>query len=396
MEQTIVGVGKSIIGNAKEAGIEASQKALKGLKNASPVFALIFSSAGYNQEQLLEGIISVIGNIPMSGCTGEGIITPEGSDEGSAAIGIMLFSSNKIKFENFIIEGLEKNSYKCGEILAKKINESKGKEKGTLMLYPDSLTVNITEVFRAFADFLKVKILILGGTTGDMMQLKKTYQYYNGKVYTDAIAAVYITGDYAIDWLVSHGCEEIGLEQTVTKTDKNCIIKIDEESAWDVLRKYLPSKPEKLNAEDAFHFCIGEVHKFNKPLGEQLVIRTPVGLIDKTGALKFSVEIPQNTKIHFTRRDPQVIAQKLLIAFKELLERNKNKKVLAVLQYDCAGRGQVIYGDNLNKMIFSPLQKLLPPTTPWIGFHTYGEIAPIGGEVFYHNFTAVIGVLFDK
>lgn len=396
METTIVGVGKSIVGNAKEAGIEASQNALKELNGSLPVFALIFASAGYDQEQLLSGITQVIGNIPSSGCSGEGIITPEGSDESSAAVGIMLFAGDKIKFNTFICEGLKENSYKCGEILAKKINECSSGKSGTLMIYPDSLTVNITELFSSFTDFLKTKVLILGGTSGDMMQLKKTYQYHNGKVYSDAIAAVFITGEYEIDWLVSHGCEDIGVEQKITKSDKNCVIEIDDAKAWNVLKSFLPAYPEKLTAEDAFHFCLGEVHKFDEPIGERLVIRTPMGLVEETGALKFSIEIPEGTLVHLTRRDPPVIAEKVLTAFKELLERNKNKKVIAVLHYDCSGRGRVIFGDELNNMIFTPLQKLLPSNTPWLGFHTYGEIAPIGGKVLYHNFTAVIGIIFDK
>ncbi len=33
--------------------------------------------------------------------------------------------------------------------------------------------------------------------------------------------------------------------------------------------------------------------------------------------------------------------------------------------------------------------------TPWIGFHTFGEIAPIAGETFYHNFTVALCALYE-
>lgn len=402
MENAFISMGKSNLMEARKAGIAAATEALTNLNNRTPKFALIFATAGYNQEQLLNGITQVIGNIPSSGCSGEGVITPTGSDESSTAVAIMLFASDKISFNSFICCDLQTASHQAGQKLAiaydsfYQQNSPTLNKFGTILAFPDALTVNTSELFRAIDSSLKNKPLILGGTTGDMMQLKKTYQYYNGKVYSDALAAVFMVGEYEIDWVVSHGCEEIGFEHTVTKADKNTIVTIDDEKAWLVMQKYIPTHPTVYKAEDFFHFCIGESIHFNNPVDDQLLIRTPMGLIDETGALTFSVEISEGTKIHITRRDPQVIADKVIAAFKELLERNAGKKILGVLQFDCAGRGRVIYGNNLNKLIFEPLQKLVAPTIPWLGFHTFGEIAPIYNKNLYHNFTAIIGVIFDK
>ncbi|MCL5260388.1 MAG: FIST C-terminal domain-containing protein [Gammaproteobacteria bacterium] len=402
MENTLISIGKSCLRDAKEAGIDAATEALAGLKNLPPRFALIFATAGYNQEELLKSITQIIGDIPSSGCSGEGIITPSGSDESSTSLGIMLFAGDKINFHNYICQNLKKDSYGCGEDLAKAYDSfyqqisSSANKFGTILVLPDSLTVNITALFKAFDTTTKTKPLVLGGTAGDMMQLKKTYQYHNGKVYSDALSAAFIVGEYEIDWLVSHGCEEIGVEHTVTKADKNCVLSIDDEKAWAVMQKYIPTHPTEYKAEDFFHFCLGEIHHFDKPIPDQLLIRTPMGLAPGTDGLIFSVEIPEGTDIHITRRDPEVIAEKVITAFKDLLQRNQNKKILGVLQFDCAGRGLVIYGKNLNKLIFEPLQKLVPATTPWLGFHTFGELAPLFGKNFYHNFTAVIGIIFDK
>lgn len=397
MGKSVVSTGKSNLINSKEAGKEAAQIALDQLHNSSPTMAIVFATTGYDQMQLMAGIQQVIGNTPIAGCSGEGIVTPDGSDESSHAVGLMLFADDTLKFHNTIVQGLEKKSYQCGKKIAEFVNnKSTRKNHGVLMLYIDSMTANTTEILNALEDKLKTKVLILGGTAGDMMKFKKTYQYHNGKSYVDAISALYIEGKFTTDWLVSHGCEEIGLEQKVTKADKNSIIAIDGKPAWESFKKYLPDEPDSFKAEDAFHLCIGELHHLEKPYGDNLIIRMPVGLADETGAVKFSVEIPQDTLIHFTRRDPQVIAHKVIEEFKHLLERNKGKKIIAVFQYDCAGRGQVIFGKALNEVLVKPVQQLLKPGIPWIGFLTYGEIAPIGKKVFFHNFTVVIGVLFSE
>jgi hypothetical protein len=395
MDKRAIGVGKSNLRDPITAGEEAAKIALAKLNGLKPIMAIIFAATGYDQNKLMLGITNVIGNTPISGCSGEGIITNEGADEGGCAVGIMLFAAeSKLNFHNVIAKGLKEDSYGCGEKIAKVVNKFSQKNGGVLMLYLDSMTANTTKIFKALDEKLKPNVLILGGTAGDMMKFKKTYQYHNGKIYEDAASAVYIDGAITTDWLVSHGCEEIGLEQTATKTDKNSLVEIDNQPTWEVFKKYLPGEPDVFKAEDAFHLCIGELHALGKPYGNKLIIRMPVGLTPETGAVNFSVEIPQGTTIHFTRRDPQIIAEKAMSDFKELLERNKGKKIIAIFQYDCAGRGQVIYGRDLNKALIKPLQQLVDPDIPWIGFFTYGEIAPIGKKVFFHNFTVVIGVLF--
>ena len=35
-------------------------------------------------------------------------------------------------------------------------------------------------------------------------------------------------------------------------------------------------------------------------------------------------------------------------------------------------------------------------TVPWIGFHTYGEIAELGGQPYYHNYTVVLCALYER
>ncbi|MBU0456343.1 MAG: FIST N-terminal domain-containing protein [Pseudomonadota bacterium] len=392
----LIKTAQSNISDPQSAGRDVAEKALAKLAGKPPTFALIFSSAGYDQKKLFEGIGEVLNNVPMSGCTGEGIITSQGSDEGSAIVSLMLFSGKDLSIHNFLATGLEKHSYQSAQEIVKKINKIKRKSNSTIFLLADSMTVNTTEVFRAFEEDLSEPTLILGGTAGDMMQFNETYQFHDGKVYQDALSVVFMTGDYGFDFFVSHGCEEIGLIQTVTKSNANSIVEIDGKPAWDSFRDYLPGNPSDFKAEDAFHLCLGELHHLESPCGEQLIIRMPVGLVKNTGAVKFSVEIPEGTEIRFTRRDPQIIAEKVICGFKALIERNEGKKPIAVFQYDCAGRGRAIYDRCLNEAIFEPLKKLLGPETPWIGFHTYGEIAPLCGKVFFHNFTAVIGIMFEE
>jgi hypothetical protein len=49
----------------------------------------------------------------------------------------------------------------------------------------------------------------------------------------------------------------------------------------------------------------------------------------------------------------------------------------------------LVFGDQTAEIAIRPLQEAIGDV-PWIGFHTYGESAPIAGEPFYHNSTVVL------
>ncbi|MCK4870322.1 MAG: FIST C-terminal domain-containing protein [Gammaproteobacteria bacterium] len=403
MQDTIIKVGSSIVGDAYEAGRDAAKGAVDQLSGAKSTFALVFATVGYDQDKLLKGIVDVVGKIPVSGCSGEGIITLGGSDEGSAVVAVMLFSGDEIVPHAVFAQGVKKDSYKCGQEMAREVNklcklhDCRGADKPILILLPDGINTNVTQILGALESDLELPLTILGGTAGDMLQFAKTYQYHDGKAYTDSVAAVLLTGKYQVDFLVSHGCEAISLEKIVTKSNKNGVEEFDGVNAVEIIREYLSiDDPDEFNTEDGLHVCIGELHHLGKACGDQLIIRMPMALDKKTGTVQFSAEIPEGTRVYLTRRDPDAIAAKALEAVAALNKRNAGKEPLAVLQFDCVGRGRLIFGANLNSKIIGPIQEAFPATIPWIGFHTYGEFAPLCGRAFYHNFTVVLGVIYKK
>ncbi len=402
MSAQMFSVGKSKLSDSKKAGADAASQALEQFKSSKAKLALVFATASYDQKELLKGIKDIVGNIPLIGCSGEGIITyGAGSDESGFAVGVMLFKEDdSTSIETFKSKGLKKDSTKCGKEIAKSVLKEYQGNNALLLIFADSMTINTTHVLKIFnKEFLKKDILVLGGTAGDMMKFKKTYQYFNGDVYEDTIVALLFQGNFDLEWMVSHGCQSVGLKQIVTASCENSLQEVDGKPTWEEFRGYLPDNPKDFKAEDAFHLCVGELYVDEETKKEELIIRMPVGMDKKTGAVQFSTEIPKNTTIHFTRRDPNVIAIKAIESFKALLDQNKKKEILAVFQFDCAGRGRVIYGESLNQMVIKPLQEMIGKEVPWIGFHTYGEIAPLKPNlipVFFHNFTIVLGIVFKK
>ena len=66
-----------------------------------------------------------------------------------------------------------------------------------------------------------------------------------------------------------------------------------------------------------------------------------------------------------------------------------------VLQADCVGRGHLMLGNAVSARLTRPVQAAFPTRAPWIGFHSYGEIAPTAGKVRYHNYTMALCAAYD-
>ena len=115
------------------------------------------------------------------------------------------------------------------------------------------------------------------------------------------------------------------------------------------------------------------------------------------GALFFpSGGLTTGQKIRLTRRDPQRIKASARACADRILNSKPGLEPAAVFQFDCAGRGRVLFGSCAAEEIVQPLQEALGKTTPWIGFHTYGEIAPLAGSLHYHNYTVALCALYDE
>ena len=402
---TKVGVGESKENDSFKAGAEAAKGALTHAGIDKGDFVLLFASVGHNHKELLKGVRSVTGNTPLSGCSGEGVITqhgPEGEGtftlsglvKGQSIAGVMVFSSDKIRFFNCFSRGLKENSQKAGEEIGKKITENMPKNPLALFLFPDGLTVNTKALFRGIDATLKKPVLFTGGAAADDLTYTQTYQYYNDQVLVDSASCVLLSGEADIQIGVNHGCLPIGLDKTVTKAERNKICEIDGKPAWDFFMQYLDDDINKFTPEIAASLSLGE--KVPDELAteyDKYIIWIPLGK-DPDGAISFSTEIASGTKVRITRMDPE----KISLGAKNMANRVKtklgNRKPIAVLHFDCAARGKRIFGEDAKEKGINVIQNVLGKSIPWLGFYTYGEIAPIGGKNYSHTCTAVLCVIY--
>ena len=79
---------------------------------------------------------------------------------------------------------------------------------------------------------------------------------------------------------------------------------------------------------------------------------------------------------------------------RQLKEELAQQKPRFVLQFECVGRGKVVFRESEKGELISTLQRELGGDVPWIGFYTYGEIGPISSYNCFHNFTSVVVAVY--
>lgn len=392
------GVGHSNARDARVAGREAAGRACAHLEGREPAFCLVFSGSAHPAPALLEGVRAVVGPAALSGCTGEGVIAGGRSDESAHAVAVMAIASDALSFEPLLVRDYAADPAAAGAALGRQVRErSHGDELG-LFVFPDGLLGNCTEMLAALDRERPAGLTVVGGAAGDALQFRQTHQFHGDAVASDAIAAVLVRGRGALEVSVSHGCAPIGIERTITRVDGPWVREIDGQPAWEVFRQYLDGVPEEFSTEGAMHLSIGELRR-DAPAGteESLIIRTPLGFDRASGGLLFpGGGLSAGDRIRLTRRDPEQVRDAARAAAAALAGRRPGLRPALVLQLDCAGRGRQMFGSRTAEHIVEPLQAELGRETPWIGFHTFGEIAPVAGETNYHNFTVALCALYER
>jgi hypothetical protein len=393
---TQAGIGRSTRRSTSEAVRDVVALAAAGLGGSPAQFCLVHATSRHDQQAVVDGLRAAYPGVRIAGCSGEGIIAEGVSDESEFALALLAVRSDALTFHTFLFHGYDGDPAGSGAALAAAVNAADRGDGIGLFVFPDGLTGNCETFLAALEAGLARPLTIAGGAAGDGLMFRLTHQYGDETVATGALSAVLVSGRGRVETAVSHGCDAIGLERRVTRAEGGWVHEIDDRTSWSVFREYLDGDPQDLNTEGAIYLSVGVPFPEGASGGyEPYIVRTPMGLDPATGALFFpGGGFAGDGRIRLTRRDPVRVADGARACAERIARARPEQRPAFVLQFDCAGRGKQLFGSRVSESIVQPLRDALDPAAPWIGFHTYGEIAPIGAKAYYHNLTTALCAVY--
>jgi len=261
--------------------------------------------------------------------------------------------------------------------------------------------VGAADTVRGVLESLGPHFPVVGGAAGDDFEFKKTYQYLNDRVYSGVVVGLGLQGQFRLGIGVKHGWIPVGTPKKVTKSSGAVLHELDGKPAIKIYEDYFgEERAKELRSESLARLAITYPLGMQVSGSDELLIRDPI-TVDERGSITCAAEIPEGSEIRLmigSREEAVKVAKE---AAKNAVKQLDGSAPKAVIIFNCIARNK-LFGERSGEEI-EAIQEAVGRDTPLIGFYTYGEQAPLGGEVrninkcnpAFHNETVVVCVLAD-
>ncbi|HMK57207.1 MAG TPA: FIST N-terminal domain-containing protein [Dissulfurispiraceae bacterium] len=394
---TTAGVGFSAHRNPAEAGRRAAADAMMHAGTEKPDLVIVFATVGYDQRALIRSIREATSGAPLSGCSGEGIITRDTVAETNFGVSVMALRSDELRFHSFFVTDIGRDISKAGKKLAADIGPHLAADNIACFLLADGLVFNFDPFLAAFQQTLGLErpLPLFGGLAADNWASKKTYQYHDDQVFSEGISCILMSGSGKVAWGVNHGCVPVGTERTITRCSGNVIYEIDGLPALEALKEYFDENWKNEWNKTSLNLCLGfkAPEQFRQHY-DDYIIRYMMGKDDSDGHVKIQSEVSDGDRLWMVRRDKELILNGVRKISMMINEQMGGRKPKFVLHFECVGRGKVVLREQEKLEVIRSLQKDVGDGIPWMGFYTYGEIGPVSYCNSFHNFTSVVAAIY--
>lgn len=368
---------------------EACDRIAADLGGLAPDLVLVFASPHYTGAWA-DASGTIARRFPRArviGCTGGGVIGAGRELESVPAVSITAAHLPGVTLRTFHFEGAELSPTDGDARLVERTGVAQG-EEATFIVLTDPFTFDSNTLIRRL-DALYPRAVKLGGLASGGRRPKDNVLFFDLSIHHSGAVGVSMTGDLAVETVVSQGCRPIGVPMIVTKHDENVVLELGSKPALTVLRDLFNG----MNARDrelAQHSLFVGIEMRNQREYHQgdFLIRNIVGVDPKRQAIAIGTTLEPWQVVQFHLRDAETSSEDLA----RLLDRTKSTTPggpEGALLFSCLGRGEHLYGEPDHD---SRLVQERFGTIALGGFFCNGEIGPVGDRTFLHGYTSAIGL----
>ena len=347
-------IARSEIKDAVEA-VKSLKEQLSGIDAG---MVLYFVSTSYPVETICREMADAFAEAQTVGCTTAGeMIT---GSMGVKSIVAMAFGKDTLKYLKVeVLENIQTDT-ECVAKAFKSFETSLGKRMKTLdperyvgMVLFDGLSRCEEAINDMMGNLTNVPFV--GGTAGDDLTFKGTYQFHNGRVYTDAAILLLMepTNGYAILKTQSAELTDIRLTPTKVNEKRRAVNEFD-------------GKPAAVAYAEALGVSVDDLPKYfaERPVGlvfdeKNIFIRSPQEILED-GSVTFGSAIKEGLELNVVQ------ATDIVAGTVNALQNACDAK--AIVDFNCAYRFVELTAKN-QLQAYSEIFG----NVPTIGFSTYGE-----------------------
>ncbi len=362
-------VGYSENPDAYASGVETATMA-NVIEN--PQIGLFFTSCNQDQAKLMEGAKSVLGNIPIIGCTSSAAIcTQDGYlNKETGYSGMMLFGGD-VEVVTAGSKQTAETPREVGRRVAKEaISKRKGEDKEPDFFFMTASPANEEEYLEGIQDVIG-NIPVFGGSAADNTVEGKWSILNDGEAFSDGLSIAIFYTDSEMKNLYTGAYHETNNVGVITKVrDERTLVEIDHKPALKVYAEWTGKDVESLKGNNLLTESICAPLGVKDPVGKVTAVRHPMFGNDDY-SMNIGANLVENTAVIQLSNTPEGILkanEETINKLNSLMNTNPNSYFLV----HCGGRRLGLALSQIEDKIYPEVKKVIPDKEFLMVF-TFGE-----------------------
>ena len=317
---------------------------------------------------------------PLIGCSTGGQLVGDAVLDGTVVVTVLRFAATDVRCAHADL-ARSGSARRAGRELAETLAEP---GLAAIFVLVDGLSVNGTALTEGISDVLP-EVPVSGGLAADGDRFAHTWTVVDGELVEGHVSAVGFVGDQIeIGFGSIGGWEPFGPDRLVTRSFGNVLYELDGRPASDLYREYLGTSAGQMPAAGwRLPLCV-------KDLDGRTVVRSVRDVHEREGSITFVGDIAQGSTAQLMRGSVDGLVQGANAAAKSASTGHE----CVAIAISSLGR-RALLGERSEEELDAALEALRDDVV-LVGFHGYGELAPVDGTNDVYDQTMTITTLGER
>lgn len=339
-----------------------------GNLDSNPQLVLAFSPLEICEDKKIhDEIRAMFPNARLISASTSGDIFGNSVLENAMVVSALEFEKTELRLVRHRIQD-SASAFELGKTI---FRDLQGENLTAILILSDGLLVNGSELVGGLNFANVTKLPITGGLAGDNARFIRTVVGLDEYPEPGVVVGI---GFYGKHLQIGHGSrggwDAFGPERVVTRSDRNVLFELDNQSALELYKKYLGDLSAQLPGSALLFPLSMKIAD-----SDETLVRTILNVDEKDQSMTFAGNLPQGARVQLMKANFDRVVDAAGDAATESLKPFLDSKPDFALLISCVGR-KIVLGQRVEDEV-EETNAILGPGTAISGFYSNGEISPV-------------------
>jgi hypothetical protein len=364
----LAAVGQARALDGRETGLQATHQALNALGSAAPILGVVIASYQYEAQQVINGVASLTGNMPLIGFSAPAGMTSAGLHPHSVVVALLAATDARAEVQ--WLAGYTQGSREVSQQLAELL---KRKPKQPSLLFVDGFNADAEQLCSS----LPAGVNLTGALSSGDLHSGNAYQIGGTQSGAGGLALARLEGKIRVGVGTGHGWQPVGTHFRVTRSRGFWVRTLDGRPASESYARLFGYPAREWAFPPLNHLARLYPLGLEQP-DKVLQVRSPLR-IEADGSFRMNAAVADGSDAYLLTGSLSACRA----AAKEAVQQAQAalegaRPVLALVLTDVAW--QMLFEAQPGADI-AAVQEALGPDVPLAGGYTLGQIVPGGKDV---------------